>query len=271
MQEHRQQLMQLRSLADADVAALLAAVSGESVADVRNALIDVLPELMAPYLTASGELAAVLFEDLRVEAGVRGTFYAESAAPALTAARVDGTARWAVAPLADDALSATVQSRLAGSMMRAIMDSSRDTMQANGARQGTRFQRMARPGACAFCGILASRPPWMSYRSSESAGGVVGRGSDRTGLDAAGNRLSGGVGGGVHARGKANLGDAYHDDCRCVVMPIYGGTEMANLAKVEREAWEQKYAEAIPGDDNPLNARNMKDMAANWRKVHGSN
>lgn len=306
--EHRSQLLQLRGLATADVARLLAEVIREPVADVRNALIEVLPDLLAPYRTASGELAAVLYEDLRADASVRGTFYAESAAPELDVQRVRSTAGWAVDPLVPvastiDALDergypvlsrvmsepneAAVLSRLAGSVSRMVMEPSRETMQLNGARESVRFQRMARPGACAFCGMLASRPPWMAYRSSESAGGVVGRGSEHTGFDAADNRLSGGIGGGIVARGKADLGDSYHDDCRCVVMPLHPGSEMSELARLDRESWEQKYVEALPKDraagmsiaemdaaikrgENPIEARDIQAVLANWRKVHGT-
>ena len=212
MQEHRQQLIQLRSLADADVAALMSIVAGSSVADVRNALIEVLPDLVAPYLTASGELAAVMFEDLRVEAGVRGTFYAESATPALAPARAEATVRWAVSPLADESLKSSVESRLRGSMARMIMDASRDTMQANGAREKLRFQRVPRGAAdtCDFCVMLASRPSWVAYTSNAAA--------------QAGS----------------------HDNCHCVVAPLYPGSEMASMAADVR----RKYMRVYTGEES---------------------
>lgn len=269
VREHRQQLMQLRSLADADLRALLQAVSGASVADVRDALIEALPEVVAPYVATSEELAAVLFEDLRAEAGRRGVFYAEPAATVPVAAKVDATARWAVAPLADEALEATVQTRLSGAVGRLIMDGSRDTMLANGAREGVRFQRMPRPGCCAFCGMLASRPAWMAYKSEASAGGVVGRGSTRTGLDAAGNRLSGGVGGGIKARGSREVGAATHDSCHCVIVPLYPGTGMASLAAATRDSYQLKYQQALTGEDGKqLSA--PKEILAEWRRYHGT-
>lgn len=269
VREHRQQLMQLRSLADADLRALLQAISGESVAGVRDALIEALPELIAPYATASGELAAVLFEDLRAEAGRRGVFYVDTVELAPAAGKVEATARWAVAPLADEALEATVQTRLSGALGRIIMDGSRDTMMANGARESVRFQRMPRPGCCAFCGMLASRPAWMAYKSAASASGVVGRGSTRTGLDADGKRLSGGVGGGINARGSRELGAATHDSCHCVVVPLYPGTEMASLAATTRESYQKKYQQALTNEDGKQ-LTSPSEILAEWRRYHGT-
>src|SRR5690625_2577924 len=110
VREHRSQLMQLRGMADRDLVALLAAVEGLPVAEVRNTLIAAIPELVAPYVTASGELAAVMFEDLRAEAGRRGVFYADVPDVMPPLARIEGTSRWAVGSLADDTLGSTVQS-----------------------------------------------------------------------------------------------------------------------------------------------------------------
>lgn len=269
---HRSQLMQLRGLADRDLAALLAAVSGAPVAEVRDTLIGALPEVVAPYLAASGELAAVLIEDLRAEAGRRGVFYAESAAPVLAPAKVDGTVRWAVAPLADETLDATVATRLSGSVARAIMDASRDTMMTNGAREGIRFQRMPRPGCCAFCGMLASRPPWMAYKSEASAGGVVGRGVDeaRNFNEDGSQRLFGNrMAGGVQARGRREVGADTHDDCYCVVVGLYPGTEMYKLAETTRLQYEEMYQQSN-SDGVGTSFYETKDILAEWRRYHGT-
>ena len=205
--EHRAQLIQLRGLADTDLRALLSALGSEPVESVRSALIEVLPELAAPYLTAAGEMAAVLFEDIRVEAGRRGAFYAEAVAPAITPGKADATVRWAVSPLADESLKSTVESRVSGSLARSIMDASRVTMQTNGAREKLRFQRVPRGGAstCDFCVKLASRPQWMAYSSEASA--------------QAGS----------------------HDNCHCVVIPMYPGTEMASLGVATQKRFWRRY------------------------------
>lgn len=205
--EHRNQLMQLRRLADADLAALTSVTAGLSVAEARETVIEVLPELVGPYITASGELAATMFEDIRAEASRRGTFYAESAAALPSAQRVSGTSRWAVGAMVDDAAQSTLTTRLSGSVTRMIMDASRDTMQLNGAREKVRFQRMPRGAdACSFCVMLASRPAWMAYTSA------------------------------------ANAQAGSHDNCHCVVVGMYPGTEMADLGRSTRDRFMQIYS-----------------------------
>lgn len=234
VREHRSQLLQLRGLADADLAGLVAALEGLSVADVRNALIEVMPDLLAPYELAAGELAAVAYEDLRAASAARGTFYAETAPAVFTPGKAEGTARWAVGTLVDESLEATLYTRLAGSAARAIFDMSRETMELNGSREQTvRFQRMARPGTCAFCGMLASRPAWQAYKSE----------------------------------GAAQAGS--HDNCQCLVMPIYPGTEMAQLADVERQKFERMYQQAR-ADESGRSLSDPKDILAEWRRYHGT-
>lgn len=233
VREHRTLLHQLRGLADAEIAGLVYALRSESVERTRQLLIELLPGLILPYETAAGELAAVAYEDLRAASAARGTFYAETSPAAFTPARAEGTARWAVGALVDEDLHSTLLTRLAGSSARAIFDASRGTMQMNGAREDVRFQRMARPGACAFCGMLASRPPWQAYRSE----------------------------------GTAEAGS--HDSCQCLVMPLHPGTEMAQLAHVEREKWEEKYRQALTDEDG-RSLSGTKDILAEWRRYHGT-
>ena len=67
--------------------------------------------------------------------------------------------------------------------------------------------------------MLAGRGP--VYRSQAAAGSVIGRGSDRSGFDDDGNRLSGGIGSGVHARGGQELAASFHDDCNCTTVPTF--------------------------------------------------
>lgn len=249
----------------------MAALDRDDVAQVREVLKEVLPELVGSYADAAGELSAVWFEGLRAEAGKRGVFYAETVPLELPASKMDSLARWAVAPLADDSLDSTVGTRLSGAVQRLIFDASRDTLTENGVRDKvSHFQRMPRSGCCAFCGMLASRPVYMGYRSEASAGGVVGRGSMRTGLDEGGNRLAGGIGGGINSRGKRELGSTTHDDCKCIAIPVYPGTEMAGLAKATRLDFEKKYQQAGAGEDGK-SLYATKDILAEWRRYHGTN
>lgn len=67
---------------------------------------------------------------------------------------------------------------------------------------------------------------------------------------------------------EASAAAASHDDCRCVVVGLYPGSEMAELAKVEREKFGEQYAGAstIGGSG----AVSLKETLRTWRKMDGS-
>lgn len=259
---HRQDLFHLTTRVRRDLSAFLYQIRDLPVAEVRDLLTQVMPELVGPYMTAAGELSATWYEDLRAAVAARGTFYAQTSTRWVEASQANAVARWAVAPLADADDAASTLNRLAGAAQRMIFDEARGVVEGNVVRDPVRvgYQRMARPGCCAFCGMLASRGA--EYRSSETAGGVVGRGSTRTGFNAAGKRLAGGIGGGIRTRGRMNLGDRYHDDCQCVVTPVFFGTEMAELAAAEEAKYLEMYQQAGGGS--------TKEVLANWRQEHGT-
>ncbi len=93
--------------------------------------------------------------------------------------------------------------RLAGTTRRLALAGSRDTLfaTADAAPQVViGYRREAEAGACKFCEMLAGRGA--VYLSSESSSQVVGRNG--------------------RARGTRKLGRAFHDNCRCRVVPEWG-------------------------------------------------
>ncbi|WP_193510474.1 hypothetical protein [Cryobacterium sp. BB736] len=196
----------------------LLALDGVDPRKVRNTLIAAFPELIGPYITTAGELTAVWYEDLR-RAALGGTFYA-TASGEVNAAQVNALVRWGVRPLFGQSDS-TALSLIGGGIQKMVAGAGRHTIDANARKDvaSTSWARVARPGACKFCTMLAGRGA--VYRSKEAAGLVVGSGSDRTGFDEAGKRLSGGIGGGVKASGNQALNSKFHDFCRCVAKPTF--------------------------------------------------
>ena len=134
----------------------------------------------------------------------------------LPAARIDNTIGWALhAPG-----QATPLERIAGSAKRMVFDASRDTVVANARIEGVRWVRQARPDACAFCRLMATRGP--VYHSETSATEVVGaRG---------------------RPRGAQVLGDKYHDHCRCIAAPLRAGSSYIPPAYTAQ--WQQDYIDA---------------------------
>lgn len=186
---------------------------------VRNALLAFFPELVTEYGDVSALLAADFYDMLREAPPSSASFRAAYAAP-VDADVAAGSVRWAVAPLfaQDEAL---FLSQILGSTQRLVSERGRGTIFDSAAADPIRtgVARIPRgTETCAFCIMLASRGA--VYQSEVSAELVVGRGSNRTGYDASGRRLPGGIGQGVKQRGNRSLAEQFHDNCDCSTVTI---------------------------------------------------
>ena len=270
VERHRTELTLLRDLAVQDLSQVVALIRGLDVVEARELLKDALPDLMDPFMGAASDAAAQLLDELYA---IVGEAPPELARPSglWTPERVDSLARWAVTPLVDDSLDSSVLTRLTGAAARGIFDASRltvvDGVTRNSDGRRVYFQRVPRPGACAFCQMLASRPQYMAYKTEESAGAVAGRGSTRTGYDEFGNSLAGGRGGGIKARGTQELGEKYHDECHCVSVPMIGGAVSESLAE-SRAKYEDLYQQVV--QTNERGVVDLKATLSAWRQEHGA-
>lgn len=222
--EFRSTVTQLSTLAERDLASLLASLEGRSPDEIRDALLELMPAVTSPYVVAASEVAAAYYEDARA-AAVGGSFYA-TADGAVNQERLDALVRWGVKPLYGQS-EATVLSLIGGGLQRVVATAARSTIDRNarddaarGRVAATSWSRVARPGACEWCSMLAGRGP--VYRSAASAGAVVGRGVDPSeAFNPDGSRKRGGIGGGVSARGVQSMAASYHDNCHCLAQPTF--------------------------------------------------
>lgn len=153
-QERRLLLDQTSRSAQADVAALWAAAAALDV-DFARFVIDGFPDVVDPWIALSAELSAVWFEEtLPVPAVV---------AEPIPLERLQSSASWALGADGDKALD-----RLTHTTQRAVYDGARDTTLVNVERNNIRWARDARPDACAFCRMLATRT-FDLYRSRNAA------------------------------------------------------------------------------------------------------
>lgn len=237
----RAMLEDLTELITADASSIMKALEGGDPHVTQDALREVLPELTAPYAASAGETAAAVYLEERDNAGVTG-LYPASTAPVLPAAqRLQALAGWSTAVLfANPAATVEALDRLAGGLTRVIFDVQRDTVWDLGANDsvGVRYQRMALPGCCAFCAMLASRGA--SYTSEAAAAGVVGRGMP---IPPDGQRRRGGQPMGIKARGPRRLGEDYHDHCRCTAVALHPGREQQMTSAAGK--WSEIYAQAM--------------------------
>ena len=151
----------LRLLTGAAVAAswqVLRSLTGSP--EVQRAdLVDAAPAIIGYYSDGTSALAADFYDDERARAAARGRF---TAAP-VVADRVVKIRRgiaWAAEPLFDDALGATVESRLAEVVQLETARPYRDTITTNRQRdpEAVGWRRVASPGGgCKFCLMLADK------------------------------------------------------------------------------------------------------------------
>lgn len=211
VEEQRQAVAGLTRLASAELASVMESLAGEPADVVLDALMEVLPALGETYGDAASVLAADYFDEARVAAEVRGRFEATpSRGP--ERARWEALARWGTDPLRpaiqvpavdDDGGPINYERRrpdrkaaltlLDGGLTRSIADRHRLTIVDNAAAdpQARGWVRIARPGACGFCRMLADR---------------VGSGSDP----------------GVYTAASATFKS--HDHCGCVAAPSWDRT-----------------------------------------------
>ncbi len=178
----RRDLAQLTDLAVSDLRRLVVFDAAEST---RDALVDVLPRLVALYGEASSSLAADWYDDMRDEVAVRGRFLAIPA-ELPTKMGTDELARWATNPLfAAKPDVASARSLVEGGMQRRIANQSRETLTVSTVQDpaAVGWQRVG-GGGCAFCDML------------------IGRGE-------------------VYSQASADF--ASHDHCRCSAQPVFGG------------------------------------------------
>lgn len=246
-------LDQLSVAAMADLRALLGSLEGESPVRVQRVLFEAFPEVFNPFAAASSAVSATFYEEVRELAGVKGSFAAE------TLDSVD-TSRWhslvgfgSTPAMFEQGGSALMYSLLSGGLTQILTEMAADTIIGNAGvdPEPMGYQRVPKPGCCAFCGMLASRGSsgTTSYSSKEAAGRVVGRGVpvEKT----RGRR--GGQGKGIGARGSRKLGERFHDHCRCRVVPVNEG----NSVQMQSDA--EKYFEAYADARNDVSRARQAD------------
>ena len=215
----------------------------------RDELLKFYPDLITTYGDTAGVLGSDWYDQLRAakKQGVSAAqFRAIIAMPAPDEQSIRA-AKWALGPFFDEQADSSLSlNRLQSSMQRLVMQPFRDSIWNAAATDPVRTGVLRKPSGlvtCPFCVMLASRGPVYHYTASggTTAGGVVGRGSTRTGFDAAGKRLSGGIGGGIKARGSQPLGNQYHDDCDCVPVIIQSRDDYPE--DYDQKAYERLYRE----------------------------
>lgn len=255
--ELRQRVQDLVTLGVRDITDLMRSLAGEDPQAVAAMLSEVLPAISDPYATAIGDLSTDFYLTDRAQQGVTKPFAPpDPVIPDLQ--RVTNLARWGVAPLFAPEPDATAAlSRLSGGVTGLLGNVQRETtlnLAQTDPSEGTRWQRMAMPGCCAFCALLASRGA--AYRSKEAAERSVGRGVpvEKT------QHRRGGQGKGIRARGNGQLGVEYHANCRCVAVALHD--EHQQELDAAAQEYFNAYWDAYEHADKVLERNTISSMDA---------
>ena len=289
--ERRFVMEQLGNRAKEDMIRLWDAAGRLEDVDFFKYVSDAFPDIAIPYHQAAAEFAATAFEEDFPEIPGAPLLAEPPATEALTK-----SAQWALGADGVKALD-----RMAGTLQRTTYNGLRDTTVVNAEANGMRWMRIARPNACAFCRMLASRTDNL-YRSEEAALGVVGRSvnlsiADRRMIASGqmtreealarrdqmqltyqigrrkgsprGRRLRSSEGA-SKTKKPQGYGDPYHDDCKCDAKAVpVNRNPIEYLYEVEPEAafaaeqWNQEYEKARGKADSG----DPRKILAEWRKL----
>ena len=160
----------IRTLVLRDLAAFWASLNTQNATATRDALLEVVPLLVAQYGETAAAVAADFYDNLREQAAAPGRFSAVLADP-VDVEELRGQIRWSIDPL----FSANPDPQAALGRLEIKVDEftlqpGRDTISASAAKDPAkaRWARVPVGDTCAFCLALASRGA--VYRSAESAG-----------------------------------------------------------------------------------------------------
>jgi hypothetical protein len=153
---HRRDLKELVRLAQRDLQVLFDRYTDPESA--RDALLAVMPALIAAYGSAAATLAADWYDDLRDAEGLRGPRFTAIPAELPGEERADILVRWGVGALfAADPDFRSAFSNTAGGLTRIIADADRYTITQSSTedRRSPGWERVVSGGSCDFCQDLA--------------------------------------------------------------------------------------------------------------------
>jgi hypothetical protein len=234
-------LESLSTAALTDLRALLSGLEDVSPERTKAVLFEAFPEVFNPYAAATSAVSASFYEEVRTAADVKGSFAAETL-DTVEAPRWNGLVGFGTRSL-EQSGTALMYSLLSGGLTSILSTMAADTIYGNAQKDPvkTRFQRVPKAGCCGFCGMLASRGA--TYDSEESALRVVGRGVPVE--QTRGKR--GGQGKGLRPRGTREIGEKFHDHCKCRTVQVYEGNA------IEMQADADKYFESYAAARNKIN------------------
>ncbi len=156
-EERRYLLSQTSLLAERDLNGLWSAAAVLASVEFPVFIADAYPKVVDPYISMAATLAATWFE-----LSDPASTYVAALAPLPPAEKLQKSAEWALSQTGDAG-----RSGLTGSMQRAVFDGARETTRVNVQATNSKWAVDARPQACPWCRMMATRGA--VYRSEAGA------------------------------------------------------------------------------------------------------
>lgn len=232
----------------ADIQTLMDQASHMSADDFVRWAQQAYPDVVTPHVAVAAELAAHWYEESGNDAA-----YQAITAPMPDIAQLAANLRWSLS-------TDNPRVNLLGSAERVFYNGARQTIVDNSNDEpGATWARHAEPGACAFCKMLATRDD--VYTSKEAAESVVGRGRIKTGFRSDGSIIATTVRTG-QTRGTRELGEEYHDHCKCIAVMVRPGQEYKTPEYAQ--GWNDQYEKAVAQAGR---RSDVKDIIKAWREL----
>ena len=237
----RNQLDQVNRMAMHDLLQIIRRAKDLEREQARIYLTEALSALVNTFGGAAAEMTATWWDEI-----VADDLYEALPAYMPTYEQLTTEVRWGMATNEVGRIDPT--SRMALLLQKHIFGASRNTVDLNALNTGVKYARVAQPGACSFCRILASRGAVYGSESSALFVGMSGVKKHYSDGKDKGTRLKKG-----RVRGLQSAGSKYHDHCKCVAAPVPDGVD-ANFPgymsdfEEEYEAARLYAAEKYPGE-----------------------
>lgn len=145
--ERRYLLQQVNRLAETELNRLWSAAERLSNIEFFEYIVGTYPAVVDPYIDMSSNLSATWFEMSDPDSTYRAVM-----APNPPVEQLQANARWALKATGEQG-----KTDLAGSLNRAVFDGARETTRINVERTDSRWAVDARPTACPWCRMMATR------------------------------------------------------------------------------------------------------------------
>lgn len=146
-QERRYLLQQVNRLAETELQQLWSAAERLSTVDFFQYIVGAYPAVVDPYIDMAATLSATWFEESDPESVYRAVL-----APNPPVEQLQSNARWALKSPGEQG-----RTDLSGSMNRVVFDGARETTRVNVEKTNSRWAVDARPTACPWCRMMATR------------------------------------------------------------------------------------------------------------------